>query len=118
MQRILLAQIVIAALIATFFLSRSVEEAAAALFGGAIALINGVLIARRITKNANMSKPSPTTEVRSMYIAVIERFVSIVVFLALGMMIWQDDRAAQFALIVGFIGGQIALMIFGKTHSA
>ncbi|MCB1736507.1 MAG: ATP synthase subunit I, partial [Gammaproteobacteria bacterium] len=115
MRKILIAQALIGSLIAAWFLTKSIEQAAAALFGGGIALINGILISRRITRTANMSQPSPSQEVRSMYIAVIERFVSIVVFLALGMMIWQHDRAAQLALVVAFVGGQVALMIFGKT---
>ena len=116
MRKILIAQALIGSLIAAWFVSQSIEQATAALFGGGIALINGILISRRITKTANMSQPSPSQEVRSMYIGVIERFVSIVVFLALGMMIWQHERAAQLALIVAFVGGQVALMIFGKTN--
>lgn len=116
MRRIMLAQALIGVVLAGWFLTKSIDQAVAALFGSGVALINGMLIARRIIKTASMLQPSPAQEVRSMYIGVIERFVSVVVFLALGMMIWQHDRDAQLALIVAFVGGQVALMIFGKTN--
>ncbi|MCB1734464.1 MAG: ATP synthase subunit I [Gammaproteobacteria bacterium] len=112
----MLAQALIGVVLAGWFLTKSIDQAVAALFGSGVALINGMLIARRIIKTASMLQPSPAQEVRSMYIGVIERFVSVVVFLALGMMIWQHDRDAQLALIVAFVGGQVALMIFGKTN--
>lgn len=119
MRRILIAQLITALITATLFLLWQPNSALAALFGGGIALANGLLIARRIAKrnkqDAGDTEINSKTEVASMYVSVIERFVLVAVLLAIGLGYWKEMREPQLALISGFVAGQFALMIIAKT---
>ncbi len=119
MRRILIAQLVAALLVTLGYLFWQPYSALAALFGGGIALANGLLIARRIAKrnkqDAGDTELTSRNEVASMYVSVIERFVLVAILLAIGLGYWKEVREAQLALISGFVAGQFALMIIAKT---
>lgn len=104
MRKILIAQLILAPVVAAAFLLSSEARALAALYGGGISIGNSLLMARRIARASEALSRDPTKDVRSMYLGAIERFAFTLGALALGMG-WL--RLEPVALLVGFACGYL-----------
>lgn len=113
MHRVLTVQVVLIALAAAggFYLG-GLPAAEAALFGGAIALINTLLLAWRLHRGRRPLHADPGRHLRSFYASAIERFATVALLFAAGIGLLDLMPGA---LIAGFIVGQLALLISGLT---
>ncbi len=99
MRYIVIAQVLLAGTTAALFLIQGIGESLAGLYGGGIAVGNGLLLARRAARAASDLHPDPGSDVRSMYAGAIERLVFTLVALGLGMG-WL--RLDPVPMLVGF----------------
>ncbi len=99
MRNVLIAQLILISIVAGLFLMKGSEQAVAALYGGAIAFVNSLLIARRISRANRVLDKDPKADVFSLYIGAVERFVVTLVAMAIGMGWLKLD---PMALLVGF----------------
>ncbi len=88
-------------------------NAFAVIFGGLVALANSVLLAWRMRAAKRLINTDAQQELRMLYRTGMERFVLVVVFLALGMGVLKLD---PLVLIAGFVLGQLAWLV-GVTIS-
>ena len=85
MRYIVIAQVLLAGTTAALYSIPGISESIAALYGGAIAVGNGLLLARRAAAAARKLEPDAGSDARAMYVGAIERFVFTLVALGLGM---------------------------------
>ncbi len=89
-------------------------NAFAVIFGGLVALANSVLLAWRMRAAKRLiNNTDAQQDLRMLYRTGMERFVLVVVFLALGMGVLKLD---PLVLIAGFVLGQLAWLV-GVTIS-
>lgn len=112
LRRLLLMQIVLAASAALgMYAFRGTPAAAeAALFGGAIALINTLLLARRTRRAAATAASNARWSTFVLFAGVLERFVFTLVAFGVGMGVLRLDPPA---LIVGFAVVQLGFVLAG-----
>ena len=67
------------------------SAALSALFGGAVALANAWLLARRVEHVSELVKTDPNRGMFSMYMGAVQRFVLVIVALALGLGLLRLD---------------------------
>lgn len=91
--------ILILALAGVSFLVYGKSPALAALYGGGIALINSLLMIRRVSKANKVLSKDPRSDVVSLYLGALERFVFTFAAMALGMG-WLGIN--PLALLAGF----------------
>ena len=101
-----LALVMVAAVM--FYLWHGVLPAVSAVFGGAIALVNVVLLRWRQRSAGQTRALSAGESIRLLYRSALERFVVIAALFMLGMGVLQLDALA---LLTGFIVGQLALFL-------
>lgn len=82
--------------------------AKAVLFGGAIALVNTLMLSWRIRKSMQQPDLSPHQELGRLYRSSMERFFVVALLLAAGLG-WLKLMPAP--LLVGFILGQLTLIV-------
>jgi ATP synthase protein I len=100
MQRILVAQLVIALAVAVGFLMlQGVLEARAALYGGGVTLVNSLWLARRIRWAEDLAQRSAARGAASLYLGALERFLLVLALLVLGLGLL---KLAPVPLVVGF----------------
>lgn len=104
MRYIVIAQVFLAGTTAALFSIQGYAELVASLYGGGIAVANGLLLARRAAGAAKRLHPDAGGDVRSMYLGAIERFVFTLVALGLGMG-WL--QLAPIAMLVAFAVAQL-----------
>jgi len=116
LQRLLVIQatLVLIAIIATVFLS-SVDSAAAALFGGCVALANSVLLYRKLDAASSMAQDNPNGGIMTLYAGVIQRFIFVLGMFGVGMGLLKLNPVA----VIGAFGlAQLAYMICGvRQHT-
>ena len=74
MGTILLAQAVVASATSILFLLQGTGPGLSAAFGGGVALANGALLARQVSRANRVLDADPRRDVWSMYAGAIERF--------------------------------------------
>lgn len=84
-----------------------------ALFGGAIAIANTLLLSRRIDNAGKTAEESPEATVLNLYLGVIQRFVFVMVMFGVGMGAMKLD---PIPLLGTFAVAQLAYMIFGTRQ--
>ncbi len=106
MRNILYAQLILVPLVAgAALLTYGQRPAIAALYGGGIAVINSLLMIRRIVKATRTLNKDPSADVRSLYAGALERFVFTLTAMAAGMGWLMLD---PLALLVGFALAHLA----------
>jgi len=86
MRNILYAQLILVPLVAgVALLAYGQRPALAALYGGGIAVVNTLLMLRRIVNATRTLDKDPKADVRSLYAGALERFVFTLVAMAAGM---------------------------------
>ena len=100
---------------ASFFVAQGAESALAALYGGAVALLNVQLL--RWRKNQVKTRPGLTARasLATFFASALERFVLVAALLALGLG-WIELQ--PLALLVGFAVGQAAVLLLWSEHHA
>ncbi|MCK5726601.1 MAG: ATP synthase subunit I [Thiotrichaceae bacterium] len=85
----------------------------ASLFGGAVAIANSYLLARRLENAAAMAEENPDGGVLTLYLGVIQRFFFVVIMFVLGLTVFKFIPHAMlgvFALV------QVAYLVFGSMQ--
>jgi len=114
LQRLLIIQatLVLVAILATIYFL-GVDHAAAALFGGCLAMANSVLLYRKLDSASSMAKDNPNAGMMTLYAGIIQRFIFVLGMFAVGMGLLKLNPIA----VVGTFGlAQIAYMIFGARQ--
>lgn len=90
--------------------------ALAALFGGAVAIGNTLLLTRRVRRAGELAADDPKRSMYSLYFGVIQRFVFVVAMLGIGL---GGLRLEPVALLATFGAAQLAyLMAAGQQASS
>ena len=86
LQRLLTIQasLVLVAIMATLY-SLGGGAVTAALFGGAVAMANTILLSRRLSSASAMAESSPDIGVMTLYVGVIQRFIFVLAMFVVGM---------------------------------
>jgi hypothetical protein len=90
-----------------FFMLYGSSEAAACVYGGGIAMANGLLLDWRRRRADSGRVLDAGESIRLLYRTVFERWVLVIVLFVLGMGILQLDPPV---LLAGFITGQLGLL--------
>ncbi|HIQ14385.1 MAG TPA: ATP synthase subunit I [Leucothrix sp.] len=110
---IIQAVLVLVGVAVSFYFLRS-EGLLPATFGGAVAVVNSILLSRRLESAGEMAKENPEGGVLSLYLGVIQRFVFVLVMFAVGMGVLKlqpPPMLGTFAL------AQLAFMLFGSKKA-
>lgn len=86
-----------------------------ALYGGAVALANTLLLSRRIEKAGEIAETNPKHTVLSLYLGVVQRFVFVLVALGIGL---GALKLAPTPLLGTFMVAQLAYMLTGTRRMA
>ncbi len=84
-----------------------------ALYGGAIALANTLLLSRRVAQAGEIAKTSPQQSVNALYFGVVQRFVFVLVALGLGL---GYLKLSPVPLLGTFMVSQLAYMLMGTRQ--
>ena len=113
-----LAALQLALLTATsviFYLWKGACPAAAAGFGGGIAMVNIALLLWRRNCADRGRALSAGESIRLLYRSALERFFAVIALFVLGMAVLKLDAPA---LLTGFIVGKVALFFIGKESKS
>jgi ATP synthase protein I len=113
-RRLLLVQLVLmAAISAVFLVIFDVSHAAAAGFGGSIAVMNALLAMRCASRDARALERTPQQSLAALYLCVVQRFVVAALLFALGL---GALKLNGLPLLAGFIAGQFVMIIIGTQQ--
>ena len=93
-----------------FFVASGGFKAGSACFGGAVAMVNVLLLEWRRTQADRRGAMTAGQSLRVVYRSVFERLVLVAGLFVLGMGVLRLD---PLALLAGFIAGQVALIMTG-----
>ena len=88
-------------------LGSSPQNAIAVLVGGGISILNGALLAWRMSRAARYPIHDAHQQLRLMYFYAAERFLAVVVLLGLALAVQKDS---PLMILGGFVLGQATLM--------
>lgn len=112
--RLLLYQsLVIAAVSALFFVIVSPFAAGSSGFGGGIATVNALLVARCARRDARAPERTPQQSLAAVFLCVAQRFLVAGALFAFGLGVLQ---LTPLALLAGFIAGQLVMVIIGTQQ--
>lgn len=86
------------------------RDAAAAAYGGAIAIVNSALLAWYIYRGRRVRSANAYQALKSLYLSSAVRLIVIIALLATG---FGGLKLAPVALLAGFIAGQLGLLVSG-----
>ena len=113
-RRLLLIQLLLIGAIAVVFLvTFDFGHAVSAGFGGGIAVVNALLVWRCARRDSQASERTPQQSLAAIYICVIQRFVFAALLFAFGLGVLE---LKPFALLTGFIAGQLVMVIIGTQQ--
>lgn len=85
-----------------------------AAYGGATAIVNTILLSRRLDRAGEMAKENPDGGVLTLYLGVVQRFVFVLIMFGFGM---GAIHLLPPPLLGTFAVAQLAYMIFGTRHT-
>ena len=85
-----------------------------AMYGGAIALANTMLLSRRIEHAGEIAKTSPQQSVNALYFGVVQRFVFVLVALGFGLGYLKLNPVP---VLGTFMVAQLAYMLMGSRQA-
>jgi|GEM_PF-1420962 len=107
-RRLLLTQALLVLLAAALYLwQEGVAAAGAALFGGAIALLNTLISANRLQRSAEMIDSDARSSLLQLYVGAVIRFLATPALIAAGII----GGLSPVAMLVGFAAAQLAFFI-------
>lgn len=86
-----------------------------ALYGGAVALANTLLLSKRVAKAGELAEKNPNHTVYSLYFGVVQRFVFVLVALGIGLSVLELSPTP---LLGTFMVAQLAYMLTGTRQVA
>ncbi|MEJ2646197.1 MAG: ATP synthase subunit I [Gammaproteobacteria bacterium] len=114
MRKVLILQILlIAAVTAVFFGKAGQAGAQAALFGGAIAVVNALLLGRRVQRAGKAAQESVTRGTFALYLGAVERFVFTLVGFGVGMGVLH---LLPVPLLLAFAAAQAAYWLAARAN--
>jgi len=84
-------------------------------YGGAVAVVNTILLSRRLDSAGEMAEENPDGGVLTLYLGVVQRFVFVLVMFGVGMGVLKllpPPMLGTFAL------SQLAFMLFGSRNTS
>ncbi len=87
--------------------------ALAALYGGAVALLNTLMLSRRLVRAGELAKTDPQRGVYSLYFGAVQRFVFVLAALAVGLGLLKLD---PLPLLASFALAQLAYLVSGARQ--
>jgi len=106
---IIQAALIIIGMIVSYYYYNDTGLLAAA-YGGGTALVNTILLSRRLDRAGVMAKKDPNAGVLTLYFGVAQRFIFVLVMFGFGMGV---IRLLPPPLLGTFAAAQLAYMIFG-----
>jgi len=97
----------------SFYLLRT-EGLLPAAFGGAVAVVNTILLSRRLESAGEMARDNPDGGVLSLYLGVIQRFVFVLIMFGVGMGVFKLEPPPMLGT---FALAQLAFMVFGSKKA-
>ncbi|HXU94219.1 MAG TPA: ATP synthase subunit I [Gallionella sp.] len=91
----------------TYGMGKTPQFAIAVLSGGVVSVLNGALLAWRMSRAASVSAHDAHLQLRLLYFYAVERFLVVVALLALCMAVL---KLPALAVLGGFVLGQAALL--------
>lgn len=85
------------------------------LFGGAVAIVNTLLLSWRLESAARMADDNPDGGILTLYLGVIQRFVFVLVMFGIGMGVLKLNPPAMLGT---FALAQLAYMIYGSKRAS
>ena len=85
-----------------------------AAYGGAVAIVNTVLLSRRLTSAGEMAAENPDGSVLALYLGVVQRFVFVLVMFGVGMGVL---KLLPPPMLGTFAVAQLAFMLFGAKKA-
>ncbi|HKJ08619.1 MAG TPA: ATP synthase subunit I [Gammaproteobacteria bacterium] len=114
MRKILILQVLlIAAVTGAYFGKAGAAGAQAALFGGAIALVNALLLGRRVQRAGRAAQDSVTRGTFALYLGAVERFVFTLVGFGVGMGVLHLQ---PLPLLLAFAAAQAAYWLAARAR--
>ena len=108
-RRLLLFQCsLVAATAAVFLVIFETYSAVSVCYGGCIAAVNALLLARCAHRDVKAPDRSPQQSLAAVYLCVVQRFLSAALLFALGLGLLKLEPLALFS---GFIAGQFVMVI-------
>lgn len=108
-RRLLLFQFsLVAATAAVFLVIFETFSAVSVCYGGCIAAVNALLLARCAHRDVNAPDRSPQQSLAAVYLCVVQRFLLAALLFALGLGLLKLE---PLALLSGFIAGQFVMVI-------
>lgn len=92
---------------AAYFVGKSPQIAMAVLSGGGVAVLNGMLVAWRMSRSSNQTSHDAHLQLRLMYFYAAERFLAVVALMAICMAVL---KLYPLAVLGGFVLGQAVLL--------
>ncbi len=116
MRSVLITQLIVSAIVgAAAFAVAGQPAARAAVYGGGIAVVNSVLMRRRVQRAGAAAEQTPARSSLTLYLGAVERFVFTLVAFALGMG-WLGLAPAP--LLVTFALAQLGYVVALRGHDA
>jgi F0F1-type ATP synthase assembly protein I len=113
-RRLLLCQLALVAVVSAVFLIMFDSLAAASSwFGGGIAAVNALLVARCASRDARAPGRTPQQSLTAVFLCVVQRFLVVTLLFACGL---GALTLRPLALLAGFIAGQLVLVIIGTQQ--
>jgi F0F1-type ATP synthase assembly protein I len=113
-RRLLLHQLsLIGVTSAVFLVIFDMSHAVSAGFGGGIAVVNALLVWRCARRDSLAPERTPQQSLTAIYMCVIQRFVFAALLFAFGL---GALKLKPFALLAGFIAGQLVMVIIGTQQ--
>jgi len=104
----LFQSLVVAATAAVFLVIFETFSAVSVCYGGCVAGVNALLLARCAYRDAKAPGRSPQQSLAAAYLCVVQRFLLIALLFALGLGLLE---LKPLALMTGFVAGQLVLVI-------
>ena len=112
--RLLLYQsVLVAAVSALFLVIYSPFAAGSCGFGGGLAAVNALLVARCARRDARAPERTPQQSLAAVFLCVAQRFLVVTLLFAFGLGVL---KLKPLALLAGFIAGQLVMVIIGTQQ--
>ena len=96
-----------------FLIMNNMFAAASSWFGGGIAAVNALLVARCASRDARAVERTPQQSLAAVFLCVAQRFLVVTLLFAFGLGALQ---LRPLALLAGFIAGQLVMVIIGTQQ--
>jgi len=93
---------------AVFLVIFETFSAVSVCYGGCVAAVNALLLARCAYRDTQAPERSPQQSLAAVYLCVVQRFLLIAVLFALGLGLLE---LKPLALMTGFVAGQLVMVI-------